>query len=81
MERCLHLWNGKFLGNVKSALSAHVELYHSVLLKTTGNSLQFKSPHKLNMNHLNITAAPVFSIIQQPYLVKGTENLVGRGPF
>lgn len=80
-RRCLHLGNGKILRNVKSALSAHVELYQSVLLKTMGNSLQFKNPQKLNMNHLNITAVPVFSIIQQTYLVKGTENLVGRGPF
>lgn len=80
-RRSLHLGNGKNLENMKSALSAHVELYQTVLLKTTGNSLQFKSPDKLNMNHLNITAAPVFSIIQQTYLAKGTENLVGRGPF
>lgn len=80
-RRSLHLGNGKILRNVKSALSARVELYQSVLLKAMGNSLQFKSPRKLNMNHLNITAASVFSIIQQTYLAKGTENLVGRGPF
>lgn len=31
------------------------------------------------MNHLNITAASVFNIIEQTYLAKGTEKLVGRG--
>lgn len=71
----------KILGKVKRALSANVELYWSVLPKTVDTSLQFKSPHKLIMNHLNITAASVFSIIQQTYLAKGTEILLGRGPF
>lgn len=30
------------------------------------------------MNHLNITAAPVFGIIQQTYSAKGTGNWVGK---
>lgn len=57
------------------------EKYQSVLLKTVVNSLLFKNPHELNMNHLSITAAPVFGIIQQTYSAKGTENWIGRGPF
>lgn len=66
---------------MESVLSDHVELFQLVLHKTMGYSLQFKCPQKLNMNLLNTTAASVFSIIQQTYLVKGTKNLVGRGPF
>lgn len=42
------------------------------------NSLLFESPHELNMNHLSITAAPVFGIIQQTYSAKETENWVGK---
>lgn len=49
-----------------------------VFLRTVVNSLLFKSPCELNMNHLNITAAPVFGIIQQTYSAKGTGNWVGK---